>query len=330
MADPRSKPVDLGLYSRQDGSSGLSTAEKIALALSLLWLAFSGLFFLLASGNGRDPLGLIMVVMAVILPVALIWVGAMAIRSAQVMREESERIQASIDAMRQIYVSQAELAGSAMPPGLERRLDDIARSQKLTDATLAAVLTAPPPAPLAPAAADATQGTDPQPSLELGQTVRSMEVTNDDLITALNFPETADDIEGFRALRRALADPRVTRLIRASQDVLTLLSEDGIYMDDMTPDRARPELWRRFFKGERGRTIAALGGIRDRSSLALTSARLKQDPIFKDAGHHFLRSFDHTLSALEEGLSDAEIVRLVDTRTARAFMLLGRVAGSFN
>lgn len=101
-------------------------------------------------------------------------------------------------------------------------------------------------------------------------------------------------------------------------------------MDDLRPDMARPELWRRFAKGERGRTIAALGGVRDRSSLALASGRMKQDPIFRDAAHHFLRVFDKGFARFEENASDAEISELAGTRTARAFMLLGRVTGTFD
>lgn len=122
----------------------------------------------------------------------------------------------------------------------------------------------------------------------------------------------------------------MAKIIRAAQDVLTLLSQDGIYMDDLTPERARPELWRRFAQGERGRPLAALGGIRDRSSLALSAARMRQDTIFRDAAHHFLRQFDRTLAEIEQAATDAEIAALSETRTARAFMLLGRVSGVFD
>jgi len=101
-------------------------------------------------------------------------------------------------------------------------------------------------------------------------------------------------------------------------------------MDDLRPDRARPEIWRQFASGARGRAVAALGGVRDRSSLALTAGRMKQDPIFRDAAHHFLRRFDTAISAFAETASDAELSALGDTRTARAFMLLGRVAGTFD
>ena len=112
--------------------------------------------------------------------------------------------------------------------------------------------------------------------------------------------------------------------------MLTLLSQDGIYMDDLTPDRARPELWRKFAAGERGPAISGLGGIRDRSSLALSAARMRQDTIFRDSSHHFLRAFDRTLQQMAEGLTDQELASLSDTRTARAFMLLGRVSGIFD
>ncbi|MEP0155414.1 MAG: hypothetical protein ABJE81_12140, partial [Pseudophaeobacter sp.] len=149
-------------------------------------------------------------------------------------------------------------------------------------------------------------------------------------IRALNFPETAEDEDGFTALRAALKDRKAAQVVQAAQDVLTLLSQDGIYMVDLRPDMARPEIWRQFAQGTRGRAVAALGGVRDRTSLALTSARMKQDPIFRDAAHHFLRRFDRMFAEFETEASDGEITALGDTRTARAFMLLGRVAGTFD
>ena len=100
-------------------------------------------------------------------------------------------------------------------------------------------------------------------------------------------------------------------------------------MDDLTPERARPEVWRKFAGGERGPAVAGIGGIRDRSSLALSAARMRQDTIFRDAAHHFLRTFDKTFSQMIDELSDQDIVAIAETRTARAFMLLGRVTGIF-
>jgi len=172
----------------------------------------------------------------------------------------------------------------------------------------------------------------PQASLGLGTPAEALDdpISISDFIKALNFPENEHDKEGFRTLRRALKDPSTKKLIRASQDVLTLLSQDGIYMDDLRPDRAKPEIWRKFAQGDRGKAVAALGGIRDRSSLALSSGRMKQDPVFRDAVHHFLRQFDRTLEEFEQNATDAEIAMMSETRTARAFMLLGRVTGTFD
>ena len=57
----------------------------------------------------EDPAGFLIVVLAVLLPVALIWIGSIAVKSARIMREESERLAVSMDAMRQIYITQAQM-----------------------------------------------------------------------------------------------------------------------------------------------------------------------------------------------------------------------------
>ena len=171
-----------------------------------------------------------------------------------------------------------------------------------------------------------------QPTLALGTPAEDLRapLSLGDFVRALQFPENPDDRDGFRALRRALEDRNVAKLIRAAQDVLTLLSQEGIYMDDLKPDRTRPDVWRRFAGGERGRAIAALGGVRDRSCLALTAGRMREDPVFRDAAHHFLRTFDRCFVEFEQHANDADLADLADTRTARAFMLLGRVTGTFD
>ena len=334
-------PVDLGIYSRVNASPGLEPADKVAIVVSLIWVALCTLFVsVVGLGDSQvlGPLRYLILFLVVALPVALIWIATIALKSSAVIREESARLQTSMDAMRQIYVSQAQMAATTMGPNVERKIDEIVQAQKRAEDTLATFATAQPapepsrPLLQAPAPADPAVAPDPQRALALstpeGQTSQSVSII--DFISALNFPETADDREGFAALRRALADHRVSGLIRASQDVLTLLSQDGIYMDDLVPDRSRPEVWRKFAAGERGHVIAGLGGIRDRSSLALSSSRMRQDSIFRDTSHHFLRAFDKTISTMADSLSDQEIAAMAETRTARAFMLLGRVAGIFD
>lgn len=313
----------------------LDALDRLAFVASAAW-GLAAIVFLwvagLGSGDNLGPLRFLIVVLAVFLPVALIWIAAIALKSARVMREESERLQASMDAMRQIYVSQAQIAATTMGPNVERKIDELVKSQRRAEETLTQFAAPTRPAAAAETLLAAPPGDElpPQPALALGAAPPVPTVTTADFLAALNFPETAEDKAGFAALRRALADPLAAPLIRASQDVLTLLSQDGIYMDDLTPERTRPEVWRRFAEGERGPAVSGIGGIRDRSSLALSSARMRQDTVFRDSVHHFLRAFDRTLSQNAERLSDQEIIVLTETRTARAFMLLGRVAGIFH
>ncbi|MFK7753891.1 MAG: hypothetical protein AB8B51_15255 [Sedimentitalea sp.] len=323
----------LGIYDRPQYAT-ITGIEIVAIAVSALWLILSLVFFLRTPGgdqSGSDGLRFLMTMLTIFMPVAMIWVAATAARSNRVMREESQRLQAAIDGIRQTYVAQAQRGSISTEPSVARRLDEIAAAARKTETALATFSTSrrdqmvTTPAPQN--GPDLDQGDLPlgTPAEDLGPPLPT-----DDFIRALHFPETAEDELGFAALRRALRDRRTSQLIQASQDVLTLLSQDGIYMDDLRPDMARPEIWRQFAQGARGRSVAALGGVRDRTSLALTSGRMRQDPIFRDAAHHFLRLFDRMFTEFEQLATDEDISALSDTRTARAFMLLGRVAGTFD
>lgn len=337
---------------RREGRHGrVSAAEIIALTLSVLWIAGVGLFLLFTGAPGNsgtggveiDRIGFVMTLIAIFMPVAMIWVGAAAARSGRVMREESARLQAAIDAIRQSYVDQAFPGPAGMGPTVEQKLEEIARTARKTETALTTFTSIRQPvqmrsplfdaSPARPALApEAAPDTGQQGSLALGtpaEALLSEPVSTADFLRALNFPENGEDKEGFRALRRALHDRMTAQLVTAAQEVLRLLAEEGIYMDDLSPDRARPEIWRRFARGERGRAVAGLGGVRDRSSLALAAGRMRQDPDFRGAVHHFLRRFDDMLVGFEPAASDAEIAELSQTRTARAFMLMGRVTGTF-
>ena len=320
-----------------NGSSDAVTAtELIALGLSLVWLVLSAGFFLLVPATESDASGgslrFVMTTLAIFMPIALIWVAAAAARAARIMREESRRMQAAVEGMRQTYLADRQARGNTLPQSttVERKLNEIAHATKAAETALAS-FTSTRDVPRAPTAQPA-RTPDGQQSLALGTPAEDIRppLPRIDLIRALNFPDTDKDTIGFAALRRALKDRTARQLVQASQDVLTLLSQDGIYMDDLRPDRAAPEVWRRFAKGERGRVVAALGGIRDRSSLALTGGRMREDTIFRDAAHHFLRHFDRMLTAFEPDATDEDLSDMAETRTARAFMLLGRVAGTFD
>lgn len=314
--------------------------EAAAIGISAIWFLVVVAIYVLG-GNSQTPAqepaswsDHVLLASAILLPALLIWVGAVALRSSQVMRDESQRLHAAIDGMRKTYITHAQQAASVAEPSVTQKLEEIAAATRKTETALATFQTSRRDRPIPGMAMrpnDSSEATD-QGLLALGTTAEDIAapLPSAQLIRALNFPETAEDEEGFAALRLALQDRKAAQVIQAAQDVLTLLSQDGIYMDDLRPDMARPEIWRQFAQGTRGRAVAALGGVRDRSSLALTNARMKQDPIFRDAAHHFLRRFDQMLANFEEEATDADISALGETRTARAFMLLGRVAGTFD
>jgi hypothetical protein len=315
--------------------------EIAGVALSLVWVILILVYVLITPpGSETRTLGLVMTLLMVFLPIALIWAVVITLRSIRELRAEAKRLQATVDAMRSSYVqAQSQPQPSGLKPSVERKIDEIAASTKEAQTVLAtftsrrdAALSVPSADRKAALAAPQPEPAADEPTLALGTPAEEFRppLSVAHFIRALQFPETPEDKEGFRALRLALEDRTSAKLIRAAQDVLTLLSQDGIYMDDLQPDLCHPEVWRRFSGGERGRSIAALGGIRDRTSLTLTAARMKSDPVFRDAAHHFLRTFDKTFSAFEPNATDAELADLADTRTARAFMLFGRVTGTFD
>ena len=254
------------------------------------------------------------------------------LRAARDMRDESVRLHATVEGMRRGWIRDQQAAGMALKPTVEEKLDEIAAVQRSTESKLAMFTTRRDPARRA---ALRLTGSPQDFAPDSAQPVLALEnplpaarrLDNADFIRALHFPENETDEAGFEALRRAMQDHATAELVRAAQSVLTALSEEGIYMDDLRPDRARPEIWRAFAMGARGSEVAALGGIRDRSCLALTYGRMRSDTGFRDVAHRFLRAFDRQFAVFEARADDAEIARFAETRSARAFML--RVTGIF-
>ncbi len=337
------RSFDPGLVQRGRTRRQMAAVEILAVALAVLWAAAAIIYLLLngSRGTAQSAVTGLMGLLVVVVPVVLIGVTAATLRLVQDLRAQAARLHAAVEAMRKSYViQQQQSAAQSAPPTLERKIDELVTAQRQTSQAIITFTSrrdAPDTVPSADRSAvhlraAPDDGRNEEPALALGAPADASAppLDNVDLIRALNFPENAEDKEGFRALRAGLEERNTAKLIRAAQDVLTLLAQDGVYMDDLEPDRARPELWRKFAEGERGGSIAGLGGIRDRSCLALTTSRMRSDPVFRDAAHHFMRHFDHRFAEFAPDASDAEIVELAQTRSARAFMLLGRVTGTFD
>ncbi|MEO1638063.1 MAG: hypothetical protein AAFU41_02290 [Pseudomonadota bacterium] len=316
-------------------AEGLTQTEAIGMAVAVTWMVGVGIYFWTIP-TATDPdtaarLRQILMMVAVFLPVGLMWVALFAARANRRQNEDILEMRAALDRTRlvqdQLAAQQAVVvqAPAAVPQ------QELQPSPQKTEAPASNFRTRREVSRLiVPRAAPQMPGD--QPALELGLAAEPAAPPLDqiDLIKALNFPDDEHDTEGFAALRRALRDRTARRLVRASQDVLTLLSQDGIYMDDLRPEPIPADLWRRFAKGERGKEIDSLGAIRDRDALARTTARMREDTIFRDAVHHFLRRFDQMLLTFQEEARDIDFQQLAETRTARAFMLLARAAGAFD
>jgi len=344
MADNKpEQPFNLGVFA-DESRKGLSATEIVSLVLSIVWLSmvFAFLYYLSPEEGFQQTsstVTTVVAVVAVLMPLALIWVAAVMARSSRAIREETRQMRNALEALKNSHALQmqaAQITGGSK--SVEVKLEKIEAAQKQAEDVIATFTSSRDQNDIAASHAKAALSLpevdeEEQPSLALGTPAEELSTTPinvADFVKAMNFPDDEHDADGFRALRLALRDRSLSRLIKASEDLLTLLAHDGIYMDDLRPDRARPEVWRQFANGERGRAVAALAGVRDRSCLALTAGRMKSDMIFRDAAHHFLRQFDRTFVEFEKNATDQEISDLAETRTARAFMLLGRVSGTFD
>lgn len=294
----------------------ISAAIRIAIMATIGWLVLVLAFWLLGpEGAPRSGLGRLANAVAVILPVALIWMAALAADNLSVLRSEADSLRLIVDSMRR----------GADTGGVSRG-DNGAASP---DAAIPAALPTRAGAVQSPPAKEPAQETT-QSRLDLEAPGEPVVIDPRDLILGLDFPSGPDDRDAIAALHAALADAELARLIRSAQDVITLLAGQGVYMDSLTPDLPRPELWRRFAAGMRGGTIVGLAGLRDAETEAALSDMLRNDDILRDAVHHFLRQYDRMLGREVSRLDDAQLVALSDTRSGRAFMLLGRVSGSFS
>lgn len=343
---------DRSASSEDTNNRGGRRAEKVALALSVIWIAATIGALVVFGGAGLSSFAIVMLSTAIVLPLAVIWLFAFAVRLTATITDNDARMQSAIDALRRDVAGRGgDVPIAVETDALARRLAELADAQRKTEAALTRLVSAPDraqtPSPLPvnrprPAAAGSASR-EPRPSAkpveapaaqarmapDASEAEGGPEIEIAELIRALQFPADADDADGFRALRHAMQERRAAQLVTAAQDVLTLLSQDGVYMDDLIPEPRPPETWRRFAAGERGEAVSELGAIGDETALKAASDRLQRDTVFRDAVHHFLRLFDQRFAELAGDMNDAEIAAIMETRTGRAFMLLGRTAGTF-
>lgn len=342
MKPVKVRPLDLGKYPTRLRNKPLAhSAEWVAGALAVIWVVTVLGYVLTLPADVQSAPSVVLTLVVVFLPLSLIFGVLITLRSVRALRDEAARLQASVDAMRKAFLSGQSNIDPAMQPAVARKLTEIAEATAQTQSTLATLAAKAAQGPLRLAGTPNRTATriaptppdvpSDQPKLALGTSApENTPLPIEFFIRAMNFPDGPEDQLGFKAMRAALNNRDIAKLIRAAQDVLTLLAQDGIYMDDLKHQPAPPDAWRHFAKGQRGQLIAALGGVRDRTALALTVGRMRNDARFRDAAHVFLRDFDLCLIEFEPSADDSDLSALAATRTARAFMLLGRVLGTFD
>ncbi|WP_051928119.1 hypothetical protein [Palleronia rufa] len=322
----------------------------VAWGATVAWLLIAavGLFGMTGGEADLDPVRIMVVPVMVFGPIAVIWMAAVLSRRLAALTRAVARLQDAAPAAANAGTDDLALRIERLAAGQKAILAAVARSSAPAETRAPpapAQRPAPPrPAPPRPAAAPpaasapapAPAATAPAPSapsgpeLDLDDHEGRSALAAADLIAALQFPEDPDDKQGFRALRAAMRDHHGRQIVTAAQDALTLLSQDGLYMDDFAPRPAAPDAWRRFARGARDADTRAVGGVEDDGVVSLVALRLRSDAVFRDTCQHFIRFFDRLLAREEPRLSDAELLLLADTRSARAFMLLGRAMGTFD
>ncbi len=312
----------------------------VSMILSIVWVILlagygAGYFGLLGDiAEPRDAafLEVVFFLIVLILPLAFVWLGSALIRRSFQIQDEARRLEREVRDLRAGGTTQSP-SGVSQPrikdnrvETLQSRVTELTNQIKQMETTITSVRQMQ--AAIQTQASSSKDATDPLPDADVAaQTDRPMDWS--DLLRALDFPRNEKDAEGFRALRLAKRDEDTGQLLRAAEDVLNLLAQEGIYMDDLRPEIAPAYDWRMFAEGTRGSDVDTVGGILAPEAMERIEARKESDQIFRDTSLHFLRRFDILLKSFAEGASDAQIQMLADTRTGRAFMLLGRAAGMF-
>ena len=138
---------------------------------------------------------------------------------------------------------------------------------------------------------------------------------------------------GRRARRTPMAEINVTPLVDVMLVLLIIFMVTAPLLTaavpiDLPDSRADAQGWRHFLEGQRS-GAQALGDIGDPAALDTAAMLMREDEVFRDAGHHFLRQYDRALSRAAAGMDDPALAAAADTRSGRAFRLLAQVTGMF-
>lgn len=335
----------------------------VGAALSALWLLLLTIYAIGwfshvgdEEGARRAPVALeaALFFFAAILPPALIGCAALLARRAEQARAETARLSAAIDALRlalpraptgQAKAAAAQDMAEAARAGVSSQMAELSGAVAAIARRMEEMReTAPAPEPAAKPrksgrrTAPVKARPKDQPGLpllteaqEAAEEAAAEGIAWTDVARALDFPRDESDRDGFEVLRGVLRDRGFAELLQAAEDALTMLAEDGLFMEDLPVTHGTVADWRRYADGERGPAAAGVAGVADADALAKVRDRVAGDAVFRDTALHFIRRYDALIARVFRELGDdPTALELADTRTGRAFMVIARVLGAFD
>lgn len=324
-----------------------------------LVLAYGAGYLATAAGGGLRGMLLLdaaFLLIALVLPPLLFWLAAVLVeelaRQREIVAALAEAAAPLFDALgatraaveahapvteatirEAVQAAAVAARGPDLAPKLDRVLAGVARLEVALQRRAAREPepAEPPPAPKPTARPEPEPQAEPEPDLPLlAEPAAPERLATAELIRALDFPRDADDGAGFDALRAALRHHGLAQMLQAAEDVLNLLSQEGVFVDELPMAPVDVRAWRRFMAGARGPEVGAVGGIHDPEAMGIARRLMRSDTIFRDTALFFQRRFDAVLGEFAGGTSDAELAALAGTRSGRAFMLLARLSGSLD
>lgn len=185
------------------------------------------------------------------------------------------------------------------------------------------------PSDVDPGPADLSGPGLPFADLAAGDALKRLDWTL--VLRALDLPNP--QTEAARPMMREVAKDRDLRaLVDLGARVRDSLAEEGLFLQDLTPEHASATTWHSYAQGERGGAMAPeLSGINDEIALTLARTRLRGDPAFRDLSFRFVAGYQRLIArATLDGFQGSHLMELAETQAGRAFMLLGQLTNAFD
>ena len=142
---------------------------------------------------------------------------------------------------------------------------------------------------------------------------------------AANFPESEDDVETLDALYDVLTDPEAASLLQCAEDTLASMADIDLYMEDFIPRLVPVSTWKNHLDGSGGDRIEGIDAPVEQSRIR---AKLGADKGFEHLCEKFMDRYEEMgRRLLNETDNEKLIVDLSNTRTGRAYLMIGEAAG---